>query len=260
MENLKGEQLTIIGEPDKEERQEKAVDLLVRGITSGTEFAIEHTRIEVYPSQIRDNHLYREYLRPFEDRLSGALPTPGHYELRAPIAIFEEVRKKEWEGILDALEKWVRGKAPILKIRSLREPGKHLIRETPPGVPLEVTLHRFRGIDGAFRFVALIGDDVEGKRKPRIRTALEKKCPKLQEAREGGSITVLILESDDFQMSNYGVIAEAVEEGFSQRDDIPDEVYLVETVMERRTIWVLKEGQDRFLDIEGYGPHYVDEL
>ena len=44
-------------------------------------------------------------------------------------------------------------------------------------------------------------DDIEVLRSKRLKQALRKKCPKLQDCKEEGARTVLVLESDDIALT-----------------------------------------------------------
>ena len=71
--------------------------------------------------------------------------------------------------------------------------------------------------------------------------------------------SILVLESNDISLGNHIDIADAVTKELSQRgDDVPDEVYLVETDGEPWTVWILKEGEKSFLDVPNAGPHYIE--
>ena len=67
-------------------------------------------------------------------------------------------------------------------------------------------------------------------RLERLRRALKEKCPKLDRCKAAGARTVLVLESNDLPLSNSVDIREAAVSALAERDDAPDEVYLVETV------------------------------
>ena len=185
------------------------------------------------------------------------MPTPGHYKLVvAPGAVDGAT---DGETIQMKLEAWVRYKAPALQIGSPSTAPNHYVREIPPGVPFEVTLYRWPGLDGKFFISRFVPNELEKKRCKRIRSALEAKCPKLKEARGNHKSSILVLESNDISLGNHIDIADAVIKELSKRrDDIPDEVYLVETDIEPWTVWVLKEGPKLFFDVPDAGPHYIE--
>lgn len=253
MESRRGEPLFKVGVPEEEEHQRKAVDLRVRGMSS--EFVLEHTRVESLPRQIADDHRFQKLLGPLEASLTGRLPTPGHYVLVVASGAVEGA--KDGERIRDALAAWVCKKAPALQVGSPSTAPNHYVREVPAGVPFEVTLYRWPGLQGKFMVARSVPNHLEDKRRVRIRRALEAKCPKLHTARGDGQTSVLVFESNDLALANHAVIAEIVVKELSRRDDIPDEVYLVETEIKPRVVWVFKEGPHLFPDIPDAGPHYV---
>ncbi|MFQ5658187.1 MAG: hypothetical protein ACE5G5_11640 [Candidatus Methylomirabilales bacterium] len=255
MGNRKRETLSVVGVPDEKERQEKAVDFRLRGTSS--EFILEHTRIESFPGQITDDRQFVNLLGPLEAELSGTLPTPGHYVLDvAPGAVRGATRGQR---VREALVAWVCKKAPALELGSPRTAPNHCIREVPTGVPFEVTLCRWPSLDGRFYIARSVRNDLEMKRRLRIGTALDDKCPKLRAAKFDGVTSVLVFESNDIALANCADIGEAFVKELSRRQDaIPDEVYLVETELERWAVWVLKEGSRLFPNVSEAGPHYVD--
>lgn len=251
----KGEALTFLGRPDKDERQKEAVDWIYKG--ESTEFVLEHTLIESVPGQIKDSMQFSELLGPLEKELKGYLPEPGYYTLAVNFGAVEGA--KDAERIREALKTWIIEKAPTLEVRSPDTIPYCSIREVPPGVSFEVELSRCRGSNGKLFIMRFSPTDLEEQRKSRIREAFGRKCPKLQRARGKTRRSLLVLESDDIALANAHVVGEAViEELKFRQDDIPDDVYLIETDIEDHWIlWVLKEGEVEYPNINDDGPHRV---
>ena len=121
----------------------------------------------------------------------------------------------------------------------------HFQSVQPPGVPFEVSLHRWKTVIPPDRFQishTVTVTDLESARELRIREACAWKFPKLDAWRSGsGARTVLVLEDNDIQLTNpqnVFDILEAVEREFSNR---PDEIYLVYTVTENPWyVWALR--------------------
>ena len=84
--------------------------------------------------------------------------------------------------------------------------------------------------------------------------ALEKKLPKLHEAKQRSRTSILVLESDDLGLANESLIGDALISSLEQVGPLPDEVYLVETETGPWIVWALKEGPICFPDIHGGGP------
>ena len=104
---------------------------------------------------------------------------------------------------------------------------------TPPEVPIAVALYRMRCLpedDGSLRVAFLRPDDQEQQRVERIGKALGYKTPKLEAARQPGGITLLVLESHDYIMSNPVVIAQGVYVAAQRHAAcLPDAIICVET-------------------------------
>ncbi len=81
---------------------------------------------------------------------------------------------------------------------------------------------------------------MEAQRSARLQRALEHKCPKLQRCKEDGARTVLILEDSDLFLSNYALIGDGLAGLLEGRPDLPDEVYLVETALDRWVVRLMK--------------------
>lgn len=242
--------------PEEIERKRKAVELQFK--IEGTEYVLEHTRIESFPEQILDDRQWWELLEPLEKTLNGQMPTPGHYWLGAAVRAVKGARNPE--VIRSRLLSWIKEQASRLEIGSPGTSPRHLVRASLEGVPFEVTLYRWPGLDGRFMLVRSSPKDLEELRKKRIRAAFDAKCPKLSEAKGRDRVSVLVLESNDLALANSAVIGEAAAEELSLRnEEVPDEVYLVETELEQQwVVWVLKEGALQFPHVPGDGPHYIE--
>ena len=88
-----------------------------------------------------------------------------------------------------------------------------------------------------------VGEDLEDRRTTRIKIAIRKKCPKLQECKTEGARTVLVLESNDIANTNDQVIAKTLsrlsQEAKTELRSV-DEMYVVETEANMWCVWLLK--------------------
>jgi hypothetical protein len=75
-----------------------------------------------------------------------------------------------------------------------------------------------------------------------VQRALEKKCPKLRRCKDEGATSVLILENNDISLTNHMVVGAAVQTLVANREDEPDEIFLVDTCQDEWTIWSLYRG------------------
>lgn len=254
MSKREGMEIESINYPDEDERNEEAVDMLIR--CSVGEIVLEHTTIESYPKQLEDWSEIRKLLKPMANMLEGKLPVLGQYELAVDVGACKGA--KDTEGIQKALAEWIEKKAPSLRVGSPEVAPEHYIKERPNGVPFEVTLCRWPGNDGKFYLAENAPDDLQERRRERIKVALEDKCPKLCKARGDGRKSVLVLELDDISLGSHIYVGEALVEELNLRNDVPDEIYLVRTELEEEwVVWVMKEGRTMFRGVRNAGPYYV---
>ncbi len=130
---------------------------------------------------------------------------------------------------------------------------------TIPGVPFDVSLHRFAELGplGRFSVAYLVGSNVEAARFERISKSCDDKFGKLAEwKRTCGARTVLVLEENDIQLTNHGLVADALSRAEKGRTDTPDEVYVVSTFCD--DVWwvtcLRREGKAYHDD----GEHYIE--
>lgn len=245
MSDRTGTALEIAGAPDDTERNQKAVDLLVKAPSSS--IVLEHTRIESFGEQIADDHRI-EWLAELEHELEDQLPRPGRYQIVINAGAVKGVRQPH--TVKTALLNWVVAKASALELGSPTTAPRHFVRERPTGVPFEVTLARWPDGDGDVAVWRFTPNDLPEKRADRIRVALMEKCPKLSRAK--GDLhgrSVLVLESNDPALANHVDIADAFSAVLPNTPvNQPDDVYLVQTDIEPWRIFVLKEADKCYLN------------
>ena len=100
---------------------------------------------------------------------------------------------------------------------------------------------------------------LDGARRARVDTALERKCSKLAKAKDVYDATsALILASDDIAPANLHVVSKTVIAAIRARVDIPDMILLVETDRGLAwQLWIVKEGNNAYPAIEVPGPFEV---
>jgi hypothetical protein len=196
------------------------------------QFAVEHTGVEPFEGHVRLQNDALTHIRPLEDRIAAGLPTTEYIELHMPLKATEGLRGKALASVQNALAAYVLAKAPSLP---LAREGRYVLPvqwERPPGIDFEVSLHRWPRSWRVKKFaiVQKIDEDLEAARRARILRACEKKYPKLAAWQNQGARTILVLEDNDRQVSNEGLVADALllaekNSSFNR----PDEVYLVTT-------------------------------
>jgi hypothetical protein len=120
-----------------------------------------------------------------------------------------------------------------------------------PGVPFKVKLHRMAALikPGSLQIVHVV-TGVESLREARIRTALEKKLPKLNRwKREFAARTVLVLEQNDIQLTNVHFVTDALLKAEIGMNGIADEVYLVTTTTSPWWVHFVRVGARTYFDL-----------
>jgi hypothetical protein len=244
--NRQGESVVKIEPVDVMVRDRQAVEAIYH--TKSTRFATEHTRIESFPNQIALGKQFAQLLGPLEAELARKLPgvfflivTVG--EARVPVANHAAVRQ--------AVAAWIIEKAVGLDPEEKSGPrGNCKITATPNSVPFEVTLHRDCDYDSGLFIMQRLSGDLEQLRRRSIVRSLENKCPKLKTARNGGCISVLILESDDVSLADQDVVAEAAALELKGRADQPDVVVWARTGTRPWKGALIKDGAKLFPNID----------
>jgi hypothetical protein len=224
-------------------------------------YAIEHTQIEAFAGQIHTEEELGQLIRPVMDELSGTLPKPGIYHLYFPTSARVGVKANVLQRIRSDFIEWVREHAQHLHARNPEQPTRernpHGIddqyRAKPPGFPYEVTLHRrahwslSSRHDGVLLAGRFAPEDLEVRRAARLQEALNRKCLKLQRCKEEGARTVLVLEDGDIFLSNHVLIGDVLAVLLAEHSDLPDEIYIVETALDRWDVRLMKYDQSFLL-------------
>lgn len=227
--------------PEREDRTNPAVEL-VTADSVGT-LAIEHTIIEPYPGQIRDNHQIRPYATTLPAMLTGRLPPGGRFEINLDVGVANGIKLAP--ETLEAIAEWVVSAAPLLEEGRPGIDGRHMAKGGPPDLPFPVTLARWpRHADDVFPELS-IGwwrpSDLEERRRERLAVALRKKLPKLTTAAAVGHQGVLVIESDDIQLSNFVDIRAALHDAAADAEDpLPSWIVLWEQFGESAFVSTLR--------------------
>ena len=215
------------------------------------DYAIEHTQIEAMRGQIRAGKKYTQFIEPVIHELSGTLPGPAAYALQLPMDTDLGANRVSLERIRRDFIAWIQLNARSLYERNKDRLGRSRVSPSfldsieamPPSFPqpVRLSLRAARGPSdwGTLRSARLSpgNEELEAHRADRLREALCRKCPKLQRCKQDGARTVLVLESDDFALTNHGLVGECLSALLPERTDLPDEIYLVETDVDTWTVF-----------------------
>lgn len=243
--------------PEKADRTEKRVDLCA---SLGTvRYVFEHTRIEPFEEATEIGEDFRKFVTPIEERLSGVLRGPALYDLVLPqdhrFAGGGRSKRKRITRAQDALFEWVSKDAPRLYEQALAagiyQRRVSVTRRFPDLFSYAARLHctllgpPSEASAGMFAVFRTPDRNLEEQRYVRLCRALEDKCPKLQQCKERGARTILILENDDIPNSNSAVDRAALDQASEGRTDLPDEIYLVQTKLpELWHVWPMNSAAD----------------
>lgn len=214
-----GGQVVVVALPDRDDRTNPAVELIAADAV-GT-LAIEHTLIEPYPGQIQDNHQIRPYAQTLPTMLAGRLPAGSRFDLNLDVRVVNGI--KPTQETLDAIAEWAVAIAPLLEEGRPGIGGRHMARNGPPDLPFPITIARWpHDVDDVLPELS-IGwwrpPDLEERRRERLSVALRKKLPKITAAEAEGHQGVLVIESDDIQLSNFVDIRAALLAAAEKVDD-----------------------------------------
>lgn len=234
----------------------------------GQTFAVEHTRIEAFPEQIRTGVDFSAFVEPIERALDKNMPSPGSYSLIFRIDPTDGISRKRLPALRQSIIEWahraaaeLHAESPVRMDRYHKPHGSDNTRVVEiDGV--EVRLRRQvhwaenGSFDGRLHVMRVAPDAVEDQRRTRIQTALDAKCPKLLECKNLGARSILLLENVDIALTNHAYVAETLELLLAGRRDTPDEILYLDTTG-HWTIWsIVNDG--RFWPDEDQLPPYHD--
>jgi hypothetical protein len=214
-------------------------------------YALEHTIVEAFDFQIRSDVHFNALVNPIINAVDDTLPKPGVYYVTFPLDATDRVRRNESSTFQTAVVDWVRNAAGRLYARQMQMAdgeryGKEFaLRETPPGVTFDLHMSRllFRNIppkaNGRLMISRFAPKHREELRGTRMQRALDTKCPKLRQCKEEGARSILILESKDLALTNHIVVGDTVRALLNGRDNVPDEIFLVDTCLDDWAVWSL---------------------
>jgi hypothetical protein len=212
-------------------------------------YAFEHTGIEPFPNQIRladhNQRLFGPIIERFDHRGDREV-----WDLHVPVEASVGLTEREVGQVQEALVKWIEtnaGRVPV--VPRYGRYGNPALGESAGEVPFRFSLHR-TSLEGAnypsdcplrgrFFLGPIAPSDLEQQRSARLKTASERKYPKLAKwKRDSGARTVLVLEEDDLWLTNHCRVADALVPGEATTPDAPDEVFLVSAGHEQKW-WVV---------------------
>ncbi|MPR08156.1 hypothetical protein [Microvirga tunisiensis] len=253
------------------------VELLV---TLGEQpYALEHTLIQPFREQIEWDRYFTSLTTPVQQAVEGHLPGRGTFTLLLPTNVrlpdpraLTSAQQAVTDWILEKARELAEQAPPNTERNYLPRGHSQEIQETLTGIPFPLKLvhhiHWARSPrhDGRFFITRYVPEELESLRLSNLRISLfgngrnTGKCPKLLQCKERfGAMTVLVLETDDFVLSNHVVIREALQNLLVGRVDAPDLVFLIDTTGAPWTLWHLMSQDNPDPDDQHYD-FPVDQL
>lgn len=194
---------------------------------------------------------------PIREKVKGKLPSEEEFELFVWHDELAKLPDKTITALCDPIATWIVDAAPTVQIAEFTRYITPIVWTEIQGVPLRLSLNRTQAPEpfkGEFSHTLMVDGD-KGRREEdrfkRIERMCSKKFPKLHTWKtESQAQTVLVLEDQDMQLTNHGLVCEALSEVETTRADKPDIVFMVGTWPRKYWfIWCLRQGDKYWFDL-----------
>jgi len=200
--------------PDMVPGKDKEIDAVAEG--SGIRLAIEHTSVDSFAEQRADDVYFREFATYLEQNLAGQFPG---WEIWITV-----YTGQKYKAVSEIICKWLVESIPLLP--------KGFSRQEVPGTGVEVAVEKTTSSDPLLYVARFPPQD--RSLTTRVADQLEPKARKLLPYREGGYRTILLVESSDAALMNWGLMSGAVEYWIAGSKTVPDEVWWADTSLRTR--------------------------
>jgi hypothetical protein len=230
IERREGAQRDNVRSPERA-RQDAPIDLACE--IAGRTYAFEHTAVEPFTGQIANDVLFGRQMQPVADRITPHVPDDEHWEIVVAVDAMAGLTASAVAKAHDAVEVAIVKAAESAAVEPWGVMGHWPTKlGVEDGAPFPLAFRRFRLGEYSYRFMhgAHITRSVgplEAPRAERMAKACADKFGKLAAWRAIGARTVLVLESNDYVLTNPQAVAEAYLVAERGQVDAPDEVYFV---------------------------------
>ncbi|HEY0349791.1 MAG TPA: hypothetical protein VGC60_16720 [Pyrinomonadaceae bacterium] len=175
---------------------------------SGQDFTIEHTYINSYENQVLYEHLYSKYFKPLniEERIREAFPNKL-IDISIPIDAFKresEARKFDFNQFIENLIN------AVTRTPETYNPSTGKRFEFPSTrFPVFISKCKGFGVTFVVQIVPASSEQVREHLVAEIKRAVSRKRKKLAVAQTRGENTILLLDTDDYALINYEILAHA---------------------------------------------------
>ncbi len=188
----------VAAQPDKDNRDSEDIDAIAED-AGRPNLAIEHTKLETLRFQDRDSAWFMQAFGFLEQELKEAFP----FALKVVFPYQNVMPGQKWPDMRAAVSQWLRAEADRLPVGR----SDHQIA----GVPFKVTVWRRPQRLSRSLFLSRwepAADPHDGL-AAQVDRKLGHKYDRLRQYQEAGSTTVLLLESEDIALVNWGSLYKA---------------------------------------------------
>ena len=217
---------SILEYPDETIRNQKACDA-VASIGKKT-VAIEHTSIDCYQNQREENALFLKLFKPVKEALEKELKVPGKFDISTDSKI--NLKGFDYNKARPLIIKRCLEQAKTLKFGSPETAPNHFAILKIPEIPFYIKLCRWPG-KNCVRLYCHSFEEIQTELMEVLNKAIKSRGEKVTQYKDKSYRTVLLIESQDIQLTNDAMIRQAF---FKITKDVsvmelPDEVYLILT-------------------------------
>lgn len=213
-------------------------------------YAIEHTTIDSFVGQRHDDDRFCKLMGTLEKEWSDY---PDDW-LEIAIDVAAIPNGLNWGDLSNQIRAWLNQNVPSL-------PCNCQSTVKIPGVPFDLCISREK-LPGQGRVLVarLKPVDLSEQRVTVIHEALDKKIGVLQQYKNRGYSSVLLIESSDFALSSRDIIFKALHDAYQPETDGPvfDQIYIATTGTNPWCIVPFKTGKEIMKEPNPYWPTAPD--
>jgi hypothetical protein len=210
--------------PDADDRTNPAVDFI--GHDDVGEIAVEHTRIESFPGQIKDRLATEAVFPKLGPEVQGRRDA-GKFVMWVRPGALSSVGFSQRPAVKRAVTAWVSDNLD-------RVPLGDVMLGEDPDVPFRWALQHwlpdYVGLAGPYATVVPIryapADDLDDRRAERMQQVVQSKLPKLAAAGVHGRRTLLVVEDKDQDLSAPKLVSRAIQRSITDTE-LPDAIYIL---------------------------------
>lgn len=207
--------------------------------------AIEHTSLDNYINQRKQENELIKALGLLEDELKNKLPVPGYFSFIVP-ADFCMPRKMQWNKFRKDLGEEIIKKAKLLTLPSLGRLSSLKMTVTQLSSEFYLCRHNLRGkLEGNFyisRF-AHAPEEIDKQKETIIKKALQENSEKFLPYVQDGCNTILLLELIDYDWDGIYRSFTNIKRKFLA-NILPDEIHVINTSFPSWWCSYLKKGNN----------------